>query len=311
MKMDERALPQTTLAQSKPLKKKSGPPVKRLIWPGIIFVAIMTQIPFIVTIYYSLQEWNILRPAQGIQFVGLSNFIEALTSSHFLHVVLNTFILTFCSIILCLILGMAFALMLNRNFFAKGLVRTMMVSPFFVMPAVAGIVWKTMVFDPSFGFSYFIANVTATQPIEWLSHYPLVAIIMIITWQWAPFFMLVLLAGLQSLPQDQLEAASLDGASNTQKIVYVIIPHLFRYLEVVTMLGLIFILQIFGQIYVTTSGGPGFSSTNLTFLTYRDAFQNWEIGMGSAVGVIAVIITLIVMMFLFNILRRRFKEELS
>lgn len=292
-------------------KKKTGPPVKRLIWPGAIFVALMTQIPLIVTIYYSLQEWNILRPEKGINFVGLSNFVDVITSADSLNVLLNTFILTMSSMILCLILGMTFALLLNRPFFAKGLVRTMIVSPFFVMPAVAGIVWKTMVFNPSFGFTNYFANILGDQPVEWLSNYPLIAIIMIITWQWSPFFMLVLLAGLQSLPDDQLEASQLDGASKIQQFFYVVVPHLLGYLEVVTMLGLIFILQIFGQIYVTTSGGPGYASTNMNFLTYRRAFQNWDIGQASAVGIIAVIITIIVMLLLFTVLRRRFKEELT
>lgn len=311
MKTADGVAMKTAPAQQRKLSKKAGPPVKRLIAPGIIFVAIMTQIPFIVTLYYSLQNWNILRPALGIHFVGLTNFIDTLTSPAFLEVLLNTLILTISSLILCLILGMAFALLLNRNFFAKGLVRTMFVSPFFVMPAVAGIVWKTMVFNPSFGLTSYMAKVSGTQPIEWLSNHPLTAIIMIVTWQWAPFFMLVLLAGLQSLPADQLEASELDGASKVQQLFYVVIPHLLRYLEVVTMLGLIFILQIFGQIYVTTSGGPGYASTNMNFLTYRRGFQNWEIGQASALGVIAVIITIIVMMILFTVLRRKFKEELS
>jgi len=274
-------------------------------------VAIMTQIPFIVTIYYSLQNWNILRPALGRHFVGLSNFLTVFTSSDFLGVLLNTFILTITSMILCLILGLSFALLMNRNFFAKGLVRTMFVSPFFIMPAVAGIVWKTLVYNPSFGMTSYMAHVFGTQPVEWLSGHPLTAIIIIVTWQWSPFFMLVLLAGLQSLPSDQLEASELDGASKWQQLYYVILPHLMRYFEVVTMLGLIFILQIFGQIYVTTSGGPGYASTNMNFLTYRRAFQDWNIGLASSVGVIAVILKIIVMMLLFTVLRRRFKEELS
>lgn len=274
-------------------------------------MAIMTQIPFVVTIYYSFQNWNILRPELGKQFVGLSNFLTVFTSPDFLGVLLNTFVLTVASMILCLVLGLSFALLMNREFFAKGLVRTMFVSPFFIMPAVAGIVWKTMVFNPSFGLTSYMAQVLGTQPVEWLSNHSLTAIIMIVTWQWSPFFMLVLLAGLQSLPSDQLEASELDGASKLQQLYYVILPHLMRYFEVVTMLGLIFILQIFGQIYVTTSGGPGYASTNMNFLTYRRAFQDWNIGLASAVGVIAVILTIIVMTLLFTVLRRRFKEELS
>lgn len=292
-------------------KRKFGRPVKRLIWPAAAFVAIMTQIPLVVTIYYSLQDWDILQPLKGITFAGLSNYIKTLTNASSLEAILNTFILTISSMILCLIFGMAFALLLNRNFFAKGLVRTLIVSPFFVMPTVAGIVWKTLVYNPNFGFTGYLSHVFGGSSVQWLSHHPLISIIIIITWEWAPFFMLVLLAGLQSLPDDQLEASELDGASKFQQLIYVVIPHLLGYIEIVVMLGLMFILQIFGEIYVTTTGGPGYASTNMNFLTYRRAFQDWQIGEASAVGVITVILTIIMMLFLFMILRRRFKEELS
>lgn len=301
--------PASTITQKN--RTKTGPPVKRLIWPGIVFVAFMTQIPFLLTIYLSFQKWNLLRPDLGMVFNGLSNFVSIVTKGSFLLVLRNTLFLTMGSLILCLIFGVAFALLLNRRFFARGLVRTLFISPFFVMPTVAGIVWKTMVLNPSFGLNSWLADVFGQQAVGWLSQHPLLSIMMIVVWQWAPFFMLVLLAGLQSLPDDQLEAAEIDGASPMQKLINVVLPHLMRYFEIVIMLGIMFILQIFGQIYVTTTGGPGYASTNLTFLTFREGFQNWEVGQASAVGVVAVIFTIFIMLILFFVLRRRFKEELS
>ncbi|WP_164667216.1 carbohydrate ABC transporter permease [Virgibacillus doumboii] len=292
-------------------KSVNKPPTKRLILPSAIFLIIMTQVPFLITIYYSFQDWNLLRPDQGISFSGLSNFKNLLTSASFYKVLGNTFVLTFAALIICFILGFALALLMNRNFFGKGIVRTMFITPFFVMPTVSAIVWKTLVYNPSYGLSAYFANVFGTAPIEWLSEHPLLSIILVVSWMWTPFFMLILLAGLQSRPGDLIEAAQLDGANKIRQFIHVTIPHLVNYIEVVIILGLMFILQVFGEIYVTTSGGPGFASTNLSFYVYRTAFQSWEIGEASAIGVLTVILTIIMMLIMFKVLRRMFREEQS
>ncbi|RBW69259.1 carbohydrate ABC transporter permease [Bacillus taeanensis] len=295
----------------KPNKKKlNEPPVKRLLLPSIIFVAIITQVPFLITIYYSLHDWNIMRPDRGIAFSGLKNFASVLSQPAFYQVLSNTFLLTVSILLVCFILGLTFALLMNRDFFGKGIVRTMFVSPFFVMPTVSAIIWKTMMLNPNFGYSAYFANVFGSAPVDWLSERPLLAIIMIVSWQWIPFFMLILLAGLQSLPHELIEASQLDGANRIQQFMNVTIPHLVRYIEVVVLLGLMFILQVFGEIYVTTSGGPGFASTNLSFFVYRIGFQSWNVGEATAVGVITVILTIIMMLALIKVLRRTFKGEM-
>jgi sorbitol/mannitol transport system permease protein len=292
-------------------KKLSAPPVKRLLWPGIIFVALITQIPFLVTIYYSLHDWNLMRPDRGRTFAGLSNYSKIFLDGAFYEVLLNTFLLTVGSLVICLVMGLIFALLMNRDFFAKGIVRTMLVSPFFVMPAVSGIIWKTLLLNPSFGFTGYFASMFHSSPIDWLAIYPLTTIMMMISWQWIPFFMLILLAGLQSVPDDIIEAAHLDGANRIQRFFSVVFPHLLRYFEITILLGLIFIMQTFGEIYVTTAGGPGYASTNLPFFVYRIGFQGWDVGSASAIGVIIVLITIILMTVLFRFLRRTFKGELS
>ncbi|MDB5055416.1 MAG: transporter [Bacilli bacterium] len=292
-------------------KSHFSPPTRLLLWPSIIFVAVLTQIPFLITIFFSFQSWNLMRPDKGIVFTGLNNFINILEDPAFWVVLKNTFILTVTALCLCLLLGMGISLLLNRNFFAKGIVRTMFVSPFFIMPAVSGIIWKNMFLNPSFGLFAYITELFGGQPIDWLGHYPLFTIICIVTWQWAPFFMLVLLAGLQSVSKELMEAAMLDGATKLNQFFHVTIPHLLKYIEVATLLGLIFIMQTFGEIYVATSGGPGYASTNLAFYVYRIGFQGWDVGGASALGVIIVILTLIFMTFLFRFLRKIFKGELS
>ncbi|MEN1966673.1 sugar ABC transporter permease [Lentibacillus sp. N15] len=296
---------------AKKKRKLNQPPVKRLILPSAIYLIIITQIPFLITIYYSFQDWNLLRPDKGIVFKGLANFKKILTSSSFYQVFGNTVTLTVAVLIICFLLGFVFALLMNRNFFAKGIVRTMFITPFFVMPTVSAIVWKTLMYNPNFGLSSYFANVFGQAPIDWLSAHPLTSIILIVSWMWTPFFMLILLAGLQSLPVELIEAAQLDGANKISQFIHVTIPHLVRYIEVVLLLGLMFILQVFGEIYVTTAGGPGYASTNLSFLVYRAGFQNWDIGEASAVGVVTVILTIVMMMFMFKVLRRMFREEQS
>jgi sorbitol/mannitol transport system permease protein len=313
MKQEGALQPYSNVNTSPNRKRKAlnKPPLKRLLLPSIIFLAVMTQVPFVITLYYSLHEWNIMRPDQGIKFAGLSNFAKVLSEPAFYQILKNTFLLTISVLIICFVCGLLSALLMNRNFFAKGLVRTMFVSPFFVMPTVSAIIWKTMVYNPNFGFSAYFANVLGTKPVDWLSHHPLLSIILIVSWEWIPFFMLILLAGLQSLPVELIEASQLDGANKIQQFFNVTIPHLVRYIEVVVLLGLMFILQVFGEIYVTTSGGPGYSSTNLSFFVYRIGFQSWNVGEATAVGVITVILTIVMMTLMIKVLRRTFKGELS
>lgn len=292
-------------------RRRIKPPTKRLLLPAVLFTAVVTQIPFLITIFYSFKKWNLMRPDLGNAFTGFSNFAKLLSSPSTWLVLQNTFLLTVGALAACLILGMSFALLLNRDFVGKGIVRTLLISPFFIMPTVTGIIWKNMILDPNFGFLAYFARLVGTQPVEWLTHHPLLTIMIMIAWQWTPFFLLVLLAGLQSVPADTMEAALIDGAGKGQQFVHVTLPHLLRFIEISLLMGTIFILQEFGLIYVTTSGGPGYASTNMTFLVYRTGFQGWDVGGASAVGVIIVILTVIMMTILFKFLRKTFKGELS
>ncbi|WP_199619452.1 carbohydrate ABC transporter permease [Paenibacillus alkalitolerans] len=297
--------------QRSSIRKQSGPPVRRLLWPSIIVVALVTQIPFLVTIYFSFLDWNLMRPDKGTKFVWFANFKAIITAPEFITVLLNTFILTVCALLICLVFGMILALLMNRDFLGKGVVRTVFIAPFFVMPAVSGIVWKTAILNPTFGITAYFSGLMGQGAVDWLGAYPLQTIIALVSWQWVPFFMLIILAGLQSVPKDAVEAGMIDGASVTQRFIYVVLPHLLRYIEVAMLLGLLFIMQAFGEIYVTTSGGPGYASTNLPFYVYRVGFKGWDIGGASAIGVIIVVITLFILNYLFKFLRRTFRGELS
>jgi sorbitol/mannitol transport system permease protein len=281
--------------------------VNGLVIPAFLVVALVTQIPLAVTLGLSVVRWIVVRPDLKISFVGIGNYIQILTNPEFLAIVWNTFVLTIVSILVCATLGMAIALLLNRPFPGVNIVRTIIISPFFVMDAVAGIIWKTLMLHPSFGINSVIAQLFGVNPVDFLGHHPMLTVIILVVWQWTPFFVLIQLAGLQSIPEEILESAKIDGADWLRSILQIQIPAIANHIEVAIMLGLIFILKVFGLIYVTTSGGPGIASTNLSFIVYRTGFYRWDVGVATAMAVVSVVLTLIAIMNLFKFVRRQTK----
>jgi sorbitol/mannitol transport system permease protein len=282
--------------------------VNALVLPSIILVALITQIPILVTLGLSVVRWIIVRPDLRINFVGISNYIQLLTNPDFLWIIVNTIVMTVGSIVACTVLGLVISLTLNRQFPGVNIARTILIAPFFVMDAVAGIVWKTLMLHPSFGINSIICNLFGITPVDFLGHHPMFTVIMLVVWQWTPFFVLILLAGLQSIPEEIIESAKMDGAGWLRTILQIKIPAIANHIEVAVMLGLIFILKVFGLIYVTTAGGPGTASTNLPFIVYRTGFYRWDVGRAAAMAVITVILTLVFINLLFTFVRRKSKE---
>jgi sorbitol/mannitol transport system permease protein len=275
--------------------------------PAIGYLIVMTQIPLLFTLYYSFSNWNFLRPDRT-QIVGLNNYLDFLQDSDTFTIIRNT--LTFASsvVILTLVFGMVLALLLNRQFFGRGLARTLLITPFLIMPTVSAVMWKNMLFNPAFGLiGSFLGAVGATR-IDWINEYPMASIVTIVTWEWTPFMMLILLAGLQSLAQEHVEAAQMDGAGPLEMFYYVILPHLRRYIEIGVLLEVLFVLNIFGEIFVTTTGGPGTDTTTLTFNIYLEAFKRWNVGRASAYGIIAVVFANIITLFFLRIIRGNAQE---
>jgi sorbitol/mannitol transport system permease protein len=285
-----------------------GAGVNSLILPALVLVALVTQVPLAVTLVISVLKWVVVRPDLGVTFVGLNNYIEVLTNVEFYEIVLNTVVMTVVTLACCVVFGFAIAMMLNRNMFGITLFRTLIIAPFFVMDAVAGIVWKTLMLHPSFGVNAVLANLFGIKPLDFLGDFSMPTVIALVVWQWTPFFVLILLAGLQSIPEEILESAKMDGAGWLRTVFQIKIPAIANHLEVAVMLGLIFILKVFGTIYVTTAGGPGTSSMNLPFFVYRTGFYRWDEGKATAMAVITVILTLIAITAVFRAVRRKTKE---
>lgn len=273
----------------------SGGQRRSLLYPGLVVVAIITQIPFLLTIYLSFQSWNLTRPDLGRLFTGVGNYSQEVFSAEFGTILLQTLAITGISLLICCLVGLGLALLLNRDFFAKGLIQTLLVTPFFIMPVVTGLIWKNELFSPNFGILTWLAGVVGFENFNPMANQSLFMVSTMISWQWEPLFMLVLLAGLQAIPEEEKEAARLDGASRFMVFRYIELPYLFPYYRMVILLGTIFILQAFGEIYVGTAGGPGTSSMNLQYLTYDTAVVGTQIGAASAIGVATLVLTIILL----------------
>jgi len=292
------------------MKGKTGKSILTL--PAIIVVALVTQIPIIITLCYSFFQWIVVRPDLPRKFVGFIYYKKLFSSNEFWLIFQNTMLLTFFSLAVCLALGITFAFLLYRPFPGAGIVRTLIISPFFIMDSVIGVFWRNVMLEPSFGLIHHIYNFLGSQSSQTpalLAQYPLFVISALIIWKWTPFFMLVLMAGLQSIPLEILEAAVVDGTNAWQRIYRIILPMLMKYITISLMLGLIFILKTFGLVFTTTHGGPGFASTNFPYYVYRTTFLGWNIGKGSSIAVILVIISLSIVMVLFKLLRKAITEE--
>jgi sorbitol/mannitol transport system permease protein len=271
--------------------------------PAIVLLLVWMIVPLALTIYFSTLHYNLL-DAESAQFIGLENFYYFLTDPAFLASLQNTLILVGSVLGLTILSGVPLALLLDQPVIGRSIVRLMVIAPFFVMPTVSALVWKNLLMHPVSGLLAWLATVFGLVPIDWFNDAPLVAIILIISWQWLPFATLILLTALQSLDEEQKEAAEMDGAGSLSRFIYITLPHLARPITVVILIETIFLLSVFAEIFVTTGGGPGLQTTNIAFLIYSQALIQYDIGSASAGGLIAVAIANIVAFFLVRIVGR-------
>ncbi|MGF6882562.1 sorbitol/mannitol transport system permease protein [Nocardia sp. GAS34] len=278
--------------------------------PALIFMIVVTQVPFVFTLYYSTQSWNLVRPGSR-HFVGLSNYADVFRDSQFWSVTLNTIVLIVGTVVISVVLGLLLALLLDRAFLGRGVVRTLLITPFLVTPVAAALIWKTTMLDPVFGLVNFVLKPFGVGQLDWVSKFPLPAVMADMVWQWTPFMMLLILAGLQSMPRDITEAARVDGANSVQVFRELTLPHLRRFIELGAVLGAIYLVNTFDSVYMMTQGGPGIASSNLPFYIYQRAFLGFDIGQAAAMGVVTVIGTTVVATLALRLLFTSFtgKEE--
>ena len=281
---------------------------RSLILPAMIYTIVVTQIPFVITIWYSLQSWNLLRPGSR-EFVGLENYGKVFTDAGFRNAVVNTVVFTASAVLFSLVVSLVLAILLDQRFRGQAVVQTLLISPFLVMPIARALLWKTTMLNPVFGIVNFVLKPFGVGTLDWASRFPMPTIIMVAVWQWTPFMMIILLSGLQSQSTDILEAARVDGAGPWQIFRRLTLPHLRTFLELCVLLGSIFIVQTFDSIFIITQGGPGQATTNLPYFLYLQAFRRFEIGQAAALAIVTTIGTIVIATIALRVLSNLFKGE--
>lgn len=272
-----------------------------MVAPSVILLLGWMIVPLGMTLWFSFQSYNLLSPGME-QFIGFLNYEYFLSDPAFWTAMANTLLLVGGVLLITVGGGVALALLLDQPMRGQGMVRILVIAPFFIMPTVSALVWKNMFMNPVNGLFAWIAKALGAQPIDFLAQAPLMSIILIVSWQWLPFATLILLTALQSLDSEQMEAAEMDGAGAVAKFTNLVLPHLSRAITVVILIETIFLLSVFAEILVTTNGGPGYQSTNLTYLVYSQALLQFDVGGASAGGIVAVILANIVAIFLMRMI---------
>ena len=272
---------------------------RALLAPAVVTLFLWMIVPLVMTLYFSVIRYNLMQPDQT-GFIGLDNFVYFVTDPAFGTAVMNTLLLLGSVILITVVLGTLVALLVDAPFPGRGLVRILLISPFFVMPTVNALLWKHMMMNPIYGVLAQVWKFFGATPVDWLSDYPLLSVIVIVSWQWLPFATLIFITSLQSMNREQLEASRMDGANYLQQLRYLYLPHMARSVAVVVMIEMIFLLSVFAEIYTTTGGGPGDASTNVAFLIFKQALLNFDAGVASAGALFAVVLANIAAVFLIR-----------
>jgi sorbitol/mannitol transport system permease protein len=274
-------------------------------------VAVVTQVPFLITLVYSTLRWNLARPDLPVKFYGFKNYWYFLRIENwsqipeFYFIVWQTILITFCALALCTIVGFLLALLLDHAIPGVNVARTLILGPFFVMSTASGVIWKTTILNTTFGWYGVIAKSLGFTPVDLISYHPIAVIVFLFSWRWMPFFVLMMLAGLQSVPDEIADSMKVDGTNWWQATFLVKLPMIRKHISVAMMLGLIFLVKEFGLILVTTAGGPGTSSYTLPYAVYMQVFNASNVGRAGALAVMTVVLTLIGINVLYQTIEKR------
>ena len=269
-----------------------------LMLPALGIIATILLYPLLHAFYISFFDYRLARSARP--FIGLDNYIDAVTSYSFLFVLVQNIVFTVVSVSLEFLFGMGLALLLNRNFWGREVFRALFLLPMLTAPVLAGFNWR-WIFNDRFGLLNQLFLAVGLQPQGWLVEPNLARLSIVIAtiWQGTPFVMILLLAGLQSLPAAPFEAAIVDGASAWQRFRFLTLPLMRPVIVVAIALRVIDLFRVFDVIYIMTFGGPGHATELLPFYIYRAAFSQSRIGLASALSWITVFITVLFLVPLF------------
>ncbi|NMP10293.1 carbohydrate ABC transporter permease [Paenibacillus polymyxa] len=287
-------------------KKKQHPFAIIFILPSLILYTLFVIVPTLGSVYLSFTSWNGI--SEDIRFIGFANFIEIWNSPRVHNALKNTLIMTISLVILENIAAIAMALMVDRIRWFKNLFRSIFYFPTLLSGIVMGFVWA-MILNYNFGIVNQILDTVGlgSWAVDWLGDpkYAMLSIILSTVWKGAGYYMIIYLAGLQGIPADLSEAASIDGANGWQQFRYITFPLLAGSMTVCMVLSMISALKIFDQIAVMTDGGPGFATETLTYIIYKVGFGELRQGFGTALAMVLFVIILIITVIQVKILRKR------
>jgi sorbitol/mannitol transport system permease protein len=270
-----------------------------MVSPAVLLLLVWMAVPLAMTFYFSVRSYSLMR-AGNSKFNGFENYWYLLRDPGFFQAIANTLLIVVGVVGVTIVFGTLFAWLFDHDFRGRNVARLLIIAPFFVMPTVNALLWKDLMLHPIYGFFAKVSRGFGFPAIDWFGHVPLLAIVILLSWQWLPFAFLILVTAMQSLNREQLEAAALDGSSPWQTFWYQILPHLKRPIGAVVMIEAIFLLSVFAEIFATTGGGPGTSTTNLTYLVYSLGLLQFDVGLASAGGIIAVVLANLIAFFLMR-----------
>lgn len=294
--------------KEKSRRKKSSANSFALIFilPSLVLYTLFVIVPTLGSVYLSFTSWDGI--SEDIRFIGLANFAEIWQSPRVHNALKNTLILTISLVLLENVAAIAMALMVDRVRWFKNLFRSLFYFPTLLSGVVMGFVW-TMILNYNFGVFNQILNAIGlgSWALDWLGNpdYAMVSIILSTVWKGAGYYMIIYLAGLQGIPTELSEAASIDGANSRQQFRFITFPLLAGSLTVCMVLSTISALKIFDQIAVMTDGGPGFATETLTYIIYKVGFGELRQGFGTALALVLFVLILIVTVIQVQVLRKR------
>ena len=262
--------------------------------PAAVVAFFVLAVPLAMSLYYSFTGWKITQLNTRNKIVWLDNYIDILADSAFWSSIKVTLIYTVAGVALESLVGLALALLFRRDFAGRGVLRTLLILPMVITPAVVGMFWR-LLYDDNYGVYNYALSVFGLPSVSWLSStWALASVVLMDVWESSPFFMLVLLAGLQSEDKEAIEAARIDGAAGWQIVYHLTLPHLLPYLAIAAAFRAIWSLSEFDKVYMLTLGGPGNATTTMSLYAFKVGFVGFDIGKISAISWVIAILTLIV-----------------
>ena len=284
-------------------KKFNRAPIM-FILPAVIVSIIVIFFPLAYTVFQSFRNWDITSPVPA-RFIGFRNYIQLFTSERVLMAFLRTLYITIGAVVLEVVLGVCMALVMNKQFFGRGIIRTLCILPIVATPVAISLVFMTMM-HPSIGILNFLLGSIGLPPFMWVynQHTVIPTIILVEAWKWSPFVMLITLAGLSTMPKEPFESARIDGAGSWTIFWSVTLPMILPSVMVAVVLRSIDTLKLFDTIFAMTQGGPGTSSETINLYIFTIAFQYFRMGYASSIIVAFLVIILFFTLILIKIRKR-------